>query len=330
MMNSAFWDFVWSPKIAAGRDSVWWFGPDGFFRLGDEQSHDWDEHGLVNANTDIGIALDGTLWIVDGSGALGSPSGLFAFDGASWANVQPKAVSVEIEEGGTVWAAWETANEKRRVVGRLIDGAWERLGGQLPRHEVCAADGGGIGCTGYVFGGLSLGDDGSPWVVTGGPPELFHHVGESWRRVSTPRGVPVWGAVAPDGRRWVQLRRKNNLVLARHDGEGWTVYDAPGTRYRQWGVPPNLRVAPDGSLWVNLVEGPNGPGDCRGVTRFDEDEPRHFLGDLCIHAMDVARDGKVWLQAGEVRDVDSMDQIYESLGPAHTYVITPEAVAAAE
>ncbi len=46
--------------------------------------------------------------------------------------------------------------------------------------------------------------------------------------------------------------------------------------------------------------------------------------------MDVAPDGKVWLQAGEVRDVGSMDRIYESLGPAHTYVITPEAVAATE
>jgi len=46
--------------------------------------------------------------------------------------------------------------------------------------------------------------------------------------------------------------------------------------------------------------------------------------------MDVAPDGKVWLQAGEVRDVGSVDRIYDSLGPAHTYVITPEAVAATE
>jgi hypothetical protein len=46
--------------------------------------------------------------------------------------------------------------------------------------------------------------------------------------------------------------------------------------------------------------------------------------------MDVAPDGKVWLQAGEVRDVGSMDLSSESLGPAHTYVITPEAVAATE
>jgi hypothetical protein len=36
----AFWDFLMSPNIAAGRASVWWFGPDGFFRLGDDQTHD--------------------------------------------------------------------------------------------------------------------------------------------------------------------------------------------------------------------------------------------------------------------------------------------------
>jgi hypothetical protein len=82
--------------------------------------------------------------------------------------------------------------------------------------------------------------------------------------------------------------------------------------------------------WANLVEGPNGPGGCRGVTRFDEGGPGHFLGDLCVPAMDVAPDGKVWLQAGEVRDVVSMDRIYESLRPTHTYVITPDAVATTE
>jgi hypothetical protein len=317
----AFWDFLLSPNIAAGRASVWWFGPDGFFRLGDDQTHDWDEFGPFSGNKrDIEIAPDGTLWVAD--------RGLRTFDGASWADVQPRSVSVEIEEDGTVWAAWETANEKRRVVGRLIDGAWERLGGQLPKHKACDSNDGGTSCTGYGFGGLSLSDDGSPWVITGKPPALFRHVGEGWRRVDTPRGGPVWFAVAPDGTLWVQLQRKNKLVLARHDGDGWTVFDALNTRVGH--LRADLRVAPDGGLWANLVEWPSLPGDCRGVTRFDEGGARHFLGDLCVYAMDVAPDGKVWLQAGEVWEVGSRDRIYDSLGPTHTYVITPEAVAATE
>jgi hypothetical protein len=41
--------------------------------------------------------------------------------------------------------------------------------------------------------------------------------------------------------------------------------------------------------------------------------------------MDVAPDGSVWLQAGEPRDDPSLGRDV----PIHTYVITPEAVAAA-
>jgi hypothetical protein len=322
--RSAFWDFLLSPDIAAGRASVWWFGPGGFFRLGDDQTHDWDERdSYPGIEKDIEIAPDGTLWVAD--------RGLRTFDGASWADVQPRSVSVEIEEDGTVWSAWEPPNGKHGFVGRLIDGVWQRLEGQLPTQEACRyGKGGSSTCGSNFFGGLSVSDDGSPWVITGVPSALFRHVGEGWRRLDTPRGELVWGAVAPDGTRWVQLQRKDNLVLARHEGDGWTVHDTLSPRRNYRGIPPYLRVAPDGGLWVTQVEGPNGPGDCRGVARFDEGGPRHFLGDLCVYAMDVAPDGKVWLQAGEVRDVGSMDLSSESLGPAHTYVITPEAVAATE
>lgn len=47
----------------------------------------------------------------------------------------------------------------RRCVGRL--------GGPLPKHEVCVSEGRGTTCDVYRFGGLSVDDDGSPWVVTG-------------------------------------------------------------------------------------------------------------------------------------------------------------------
>ena len=308
--RAAFWDFLQSPDIAAGHDSVWWFWPDGFFRLGDAQTHDWDDRDDYGGNEkDIEIAPDGTLWVAD-------RFDLRAFDGTSWAEMRQRSASVEIEEDGTVWSAWHTPMGTG-LVGRLIDGVWPRPEGQLPSKN-------------HSIGGLSLSDDGSPWVITGKPPALFRHVGEDWRRVDTPNGVLVWGAVAPDGTYWVQLERQDDLVLARNDGDGWTVHDTLSSRRNYRGIPPDLRVAPDGGLWVTQVEGPNGPGDCRGVSRFDESGPRHFLGDLCVYAMDVAPDGKVWLQAGEVRDVGSMDLSSESLGPAHAYVITPEAVAAAE
>ena len=61
-----------------------------------------------------------------------------------------------------------------------------------------------------------------------------------------------------------------------------------------------------------------------GVVRFDGETWSRFLQGRCVEAMDIAPDGSVWLLAKE------SDESGARYPVAHTYVITPEAVAASE
>ena len=73
---------VFNGNIAAGRDgSVWSFGPDGFFRLGDADTHAWSASELVDGvewGDDLEVASDGTLM------RLSDPEHAAVFDGRSW------------------------------------------------------------------------------------------------------------------------------------------------------------------------------------------------------------------------------------------------------
>ena len=62
--------------------------------------------------------------------------------------------------------------------------------------------------------------------------------------------------------------------------------------------------------------------DANRVSRFDGESWSHYLEDLCIYAIDAARDGSIWLQAGVPKYEDQTAQVF------HTYVITPEAYGA--
>ncbi len=91
------------------------------------------------------------------------------------------------------------------------------------------------------------------------------------------------------------------------------------------GAPGLMEAAPDGRLWLT----PEGDWqrantDCDGVTSFDGQTWTGFLSGECIYGLDAAEDGTLWLLAGRPeRDGDRP-------GDSHTYVITPEAVAATE
>ena len=83
--------------------------------------------------------------------------------------------------------------------------------------------------------------------------------------------------------------------------------------------PLGPRWRPSGSVWFAVVT----PADdfCEGVGHLDGVTWDRHLLDLCVHATDSSSDGTMWIVAKEKRGPN---------GPRHLYVITPEAVAAAE
>jgi hypothetical protein len=66
------------------------------------------------------------------------------------------------------------------------------------------------------------------------------------------------------------------------------------------------------------------------VANLDGGTLGYFLKDYCVYAMDVAPDGSAWLQAGEDRGDPGSSTSGVLTVPVHTFLITPEAVAATE
>ena len=93
----------------------------------------------------------------------------------------------------------------------------------------------------------------------------------------------------------------------------------------------HFEVAPDGTLWYGTtyrIEGDDASA-CDGVASFDGTMWSRHLRNRCVQAMEFTADGSVWVLAtdeGPVLDEGALrdDQMW------HIYVITPEAVAAAE
>jgi hypothetical protein len=225
------------------------------------------------------------------------------------------------------------------TVAQLGDAGWEPLPGAGPRGD----SGGDLLVTEAGGGVVWLKPDTGRW-------RLQRHDGNDWRVVMTPdAGGELRADAAPDGTLWVGLSsicgpgtpgtyfdpetgdaswcHGASDLLARFDGTDWEVFDASdgiprtGDHWRFfWGF---FEAAPDGSLWFDptvsdeeLVD-----SDCDGVANFDGETVRRYLRGMCIYAMDVAPDGAVWLQGAQ--------PAYDEPPPIDTYVIAPEAVAAA-
>ena len=326
-------------NVVAGLDgSVWWFGLDGFYRLGDEAMHRWPKGISENfrpGQADIEVAPDGTVWLTIWFGVPGKSAriDISSYDGQRWskrwrgAYGKRFAYGVEVQQDGTVWTAWSTkkGDGSSGVIraARLGDNGWETLPGSVRTRDLGGGD---------VIVAESGGSD--AWVMSGyyihGP--LYRHDGEGWVVEQTPEvGGVARAAVGPDGTLWVRLNAEcvpeDRLcgsvsdILARFDGSDWDVHDSSdgipmmGDHYQ--GFEGFFEVAPDRSVWFNPIGDYERTGsECDGLANFDGQAVRYFLRDRCIFAMDMATDGTVWLQAG-----DSARP-----GPIDTYVITPEAV----
>ncbi len=187
-------------NIVAGLDgSVWWFGPDGFFRVGEEGLHSWPEElgeSFQPGLADIEVAADGTVWLaytIFGAGAS-LPSGISSYDGRTWtthwqgASDDESAYGVEVQQDGTVWAAWASytrpeldendrsldpgASKGPVAVARLDADGWAVLPGTLepwspwPNNELVASEGGGS----------------EVWLSDPLYGRLHRHDGEGWGR----------------------------------------------------------------------------------------------------------------------------------------------------
>lgn len=227
-----------------------------------------------------------------------------------------------------MWTAWKTKNGDFKV-GRLTEDGWQALPGKVSRIPGSQ--------TGWPLA-VAADLEGDVWSFA--DDNLYHHDDDRWHLQSVPTGRKIRGFdVGPDGTVWVRFASgiSPKSILARFDGTEWTVYDEsfdiPSMGDHFQGLEGWFEVASNGSVWFDPIGDWERTGtECDGVANFDGESLTYYLRDICIYAMDIGQDGRVWLQAGENRaDVASGQSLGDVRpGPIHTYVITPEAVAGAE
>jgi hypothetical protein len=309
-------------SVNVGYDgSIWLFGQSGLLRLGSHETHAWPEYGSPGSAFEV--VRDGTMWVIRGmyDHFAGASEGRRSTDGEEW-TVQtcPQGRSCRaftVAPDGTAWATWRDDIGRWRV-GHLGPSGWQPLDG-TPRgtgtmkgyRRLFVTD------TGDIYGTEKLGNP------------LFHHEDGDWEWFAEGYGHIDAGH---DGTLW----HDGNDGLNRFaDGEWtrWTSADLPAIRHGfvldrdpwPWLYEHEFSVAPDGSLWFSLWQkGAKGVGghDCDGLARFDGATFDRFLRGRCTKSMDIAPDGSVWLRA---HDAD-----LELVRSFDLYVITPEAVSAAE
>ena len=321
------------PGSTGSDGSVWSLRPDGLFRLGSADTHEFDQVDIQSRpRRDAVVRPDGTLWWSNGRS-------LYTLD-PSAPDIRRvelgsrKGYSIKLDSDGTVWATWITGAQRLRV-GRIEDGKWVRAqadevpGRQGNDYRLVAAPDGSVGLWLHGLGGLHR-LDGSEWL--------------SWQQLEPAHdddvGFEVLEAeVGPDATLWALLRTPNgsSTTLARLDDAGWQQWNTdevpfPGDHFG--GEPALLEVAPDGSVWF----GPYGARDehvfgCDGVASFDGDELRYHLRDLCVFDLEIVPNGAVWVLAGTYGGQTIIDENggrfpSEPLaGPVRTYVIQPGAPA---
>jgi hypothetical protein len=167
------------------------------------------------------------------------------------------------------------------------------------------------------------GDDGKAY--------LRQFVGGDWIEHEVPVAPDDWD-VGADGTVWAKRPSGSwdeevddyQNVIRRFDGDTWTEFGpedgVPGEGVM--GGLEGLRVAPDGSVWGVWDGGDEGADEAAeesgAVYHFDGTTWEQYLPGLGVQSMEIGPDGAVWLLGSDEGK------------PYALYVITPEAVGAAE
>jgi hypothetical protein len=299
-------------NLAAGEDgSVWIFGPDEFFRLGEPGSYATDEATPAFLGRHVEVTPDGLVWALDEQAGT-----LRAFGEGAWAVRAEGVTDFDVAPDGTVWASgpaglrrggaagWTTVGKDPVWTLRYEDDPPGRFWvspivhdfiteGYDPGTEVemlvwcdrCRLELQLIPPYGSI---PALGDLPDPRLADMGD------AGDYW--ALTELRVPLAGEEFADA--GVSSRQIDYLVHV--EGGPMTVYtNDEGVPAMGHGghVPGFLRAAPDGSVWLTPGGGPD-PSPCSGLARFDGDTWSRYLAGTCIYALDVAPDGTAWAQGG--------------------------------
>lgn len=323
--------------LVAGLDgSIWLFGADRFYRLG-EEGHAWDfgdrldredvgePDGRVRSRLDVAdieVGPDGVVWatgLPSVRSGRSRPRDLRSFDGREWtvrleAPRKGRVLGVEIGPDGTAWASIDGGRGRIRV-------SW------LAGPSANAGDAAGWTDTGSSSSdGFGMWAVGEGFLVVAREPSgtfVYRHDGRDWAENGIEidllrpksRGGPGpagWVEVGPDGTVWAGAYpdpgdEAGVPRLARFDGTSWHETDDVDEALHA--------VAPDGALWA--VPAGSSPGTCTGIARFDGTTWERHLEGYCVRDVEISPDGAAWLLAREAGPGGG----WQGAGPDGIYVI---------
>jgi hypothetical protein len=318
------------------------------YRLGEPDTLEWvppNEVAWGSVQSLRAMTADGTLWAAGGAASRDGPVVIISsFDGESWTDRatldgSAQLAGITTTPDGVAWATTTDSSQcpddfsgpscRRTLLVRIGEtGAstspgWEAAeAGRLSWHTPVVSP----------SGDLWLIDDGDAEMERCAVGAFRRYDGTDWHVVDVPDGLNIAQAgesfgFGPDGTLWAAIDDGDpqatcwdaNRGLARLDESGWSVFTEhdgvrPWGSTDPWGGSDLLRVAPDGSVWVNGVSS----GDaCDGVASFDGASWTPYLQGYCVADLEITSEGNVWVLA--------------SSGPyQHLYVISPEAAAAVD
>lgn len=247
---------------------------DADVRLADFHHTIWTaKDGAPAEITSLAQTSDGWLW-------LGTPSGMYRFDGVRFERYQPPAGSdlpsnrigvLLAADNGDLWIGYAVGGVSvRRADGRLAH--LDRPGGAVGPVQALALD-----------------TDGSAWAAA--LNGLFHLVDGTWRRIGAEAGLPGARATQAMFDQYGQLWASNGEHLYRRDRSGGHFREQQADCSAA-----GLIMSPDGRLWcardghVDVVPSPAASATPRPRP------PRHTQGTGQGSGL-FDRDGNLWTLA---------------------------------
>jgi hypothetical protein len=272
------------------------------------------------ATTSVAVSESGELWI-------GTDEAVFRFANGEWTRLEsPQVLDLAIGADGTIWGATPDG-----VIG--LDGSeWEtRTSGQTPsnaRDLTITPDGsvwtsGGPGVHRWDGQKWEMAEDAVPRTVDDANQRtVAKYRAPPYGQMWFPADGSFYDAYPPyltsvgsssDGTIWVGSWADSYGFgeygsvggLTRFDGDNWVEIPLPGGESNPV---YNLAVAPDGTVWVVIVEWSlRTPKGIWSLARFDGDGWTVFtetdgMPQHLVYSMAVGHDGVVWITQHEMAE----------------------------